>query len=455
MMKTILDVEQLFGMVARVCKSDPVALAVSGGPDSMAMLHLFAHWRQNHPLKPGLKDLVLSVDHGLRAKAADEVAFVIETALQLGFEAMPIKLDGLQGKAGVQEKARAARYEAISAIVQNKAISILLTAHTKDDQAETFFMRLKRGSGVEGLACILPKRELYGVTLVRSLLEVRKQDLLDWLQERDLKWCDDPSNQDDGFERVKVRKLLGQLDEAGELSHGIAESARRLQGTREALEVWTESFFALEVICHLDGRLGVNKAAFLKLPHAMQTMVLQRALLTFGQGQVQLSKIERGVEHLVTMTENKSTSKARFALGGVMIEKTAHEELLFYRETGRDALEEIHLDPIGNHDSQVLWDHRVGLHFAAPIIQALSIRALNEQEIEQVQSFYQQQEQDCPLSRDVMSGLATIWQADKARQLLAIPQLAAKDECLFSQALSGKDFALNKIKVAALFPVHS
>ena len=433
----------------------PIALAVSGGPDSMAMMHLFALWRQKHPLKTGQKDLVLSVDHGLRKEAADEVAFVIKTANQLGFEAVPLKVEGLQGKAGIQQKARVARYEDVTAVMKERAVNTLLTAHTKDDQAETFLMRVKRGSGVEGLSCILPKRELYGVKLVRPLLETSKQDLLDWLQERDLKWCDDPSNKDDGFERVKVRKLLGELDETGELSHGIAESTRRLQGTREALEVWTENFFALEVTCHLDGRLGVNKAAFLKLPHAMQTMVLQRALQAFRQRQVQLSKLERGVDHLVTIAKDKSTPKARFALGGVMIEKTPSKEFLFYRETGRDALEEIHLDPIGDHDSQVLWDHRVGLYFAVPIKEALSIRALNEQEIEQVQSFYQQHEQDCPISRDVMSGLATIWQADKARQLLAIPQIAAKDERLFSQALSGKDCALNKIKVTALFPVRS
>ncbi len=435
--------------------NQPVALAVSGGPDSMAMLHLFALWRQNHPLKTSQKDLVLSVDHGLRKEAADEVAFVIKTANQLGFETVPIKLEGLQGKAGVQQKARVARYEAMTVLMKERAVDTLLTAHTRDDQAETFLMRIKRGSGVEGLAGILPKRELYGVTFVRPLLEVRKQDLLNWLQERDLKWCDDPSNQDDGFERVKVRKLLGQLDETGELSHGIAESARRLQGTRKALEVWTENFFALEVTCHLEGHLGVNKAAFLKLPHAMQTMVLQRALHTFGQGQVQLSKLERGAKHLLTMAKDKSTPKARFALGGVMIEKTAHEEFLFYRETGRDELEEIHLDPITDHDSQVLWDHRVGLYFAAPIKEALSIRALNEQEIEQVQSFYHQHEQDCPFSRDVMSGLATIWRADKARQLLAIPQLGAKDERLFSQALGPKDCALEKMNVTAVFPIQS
>ena len=78
MMKTILDVEQLFVMVARACKSDPVALAVSGGSDSMAMLHLFAQWRQRFPLKMDQKDLVLSVDHDLRPEAANEVAFVNE-----------------------------------------------------------------------------------------------------------------------------------------------------------------------------------------------------------------------------------------------------------------------------------------------------------------------------------------------------------------------------------------
>lgn len=417
----------------------------------MAMMHLFALWRQNHPLKTGQKDLVLSVDHGLRQAAADEVTFVIKIANQLGFEARPLKLEGLQGQAGVQEKARHARYEAMAAVMQERAISILLTAHTRDDQAETFLMRLQRGSGVGGLASILPKRELYGVTLVRPLLEVCKQDLLDWLQQHDLKWCVDPSNQDEGFERVKVRKLLTQLDETGALSQGMAQSARRLQGAREALNVWADDFFSQQVKSYLDGRLVLKRAAFLGLPVAMQTMVLRRALLPFGQGEVLLSKLERGAHHLVTMAEDKSAPNVRFALGGVMIEKTAQEEFVFYRETGRDALEQAHIDPIEDTDHKVLWDQRVGLYFTAPITHALSVRALNEQEVEQVHSFYLQQGQECPLSREVISGLATIWQADKPHQLLAIPQLAVKDERLFSQALTVKEGALEKICVKALF----
>ena len=433
----------------------PIALAISGGPDSMAMLHLFALWRQNHPLNTGQNDLVLSVDHGLRQAAANEVAFVTKIAKQLGFEAVPVKLEGLQDQTGVQEKARLARYEAMAAVMQERAVSTLLTAHTSDDQAETFLMRLQRGSGVEGLACILPKRELYGITLVRPLLEVSKQDLLDWLQQGSLKWCDDPSNQDVSYERVKVRKLLAELDEAAAFSQGIAQSARRLQGAREALEVWAEDFFAQHVTCHLDGRLGVNRASFLRLPFAMQIIVLRRTLLVFGQGEVLLSKLERGANHLVAMADEKRPPNTRFALGGVMVEKTAQEVFLFCRETGREPLEELHIAPVKDEAYQVLWDQRVGLHFTAPIKHAVLIRALNEQEVEQVYSFYHQQGQECPFSRYVISGLATIRQADKARQLLAIPQLAVKDERLFSQALAVKEGALEKISIKALFPARS
>lgn len=306
MKKTSLDIEHLFACLS---SDQPVALGISGGADSMAMMYLFASWRAMHPLPDNTKDLVLSVDHGLRSEAVDEVAFVKGHALELGFDVVPIALEGLHDGAGVQVRARKARYEAMTGVMKEKGLTQLLTAHTLDDQAETFLMRLKRGSGLEGLSAILPDRQLYGVRLLRPLLGVSKNQLIEYLQSHKLNWCEDPSNQDLAYERVEVRTLLDKFDGKGDLRAHIGESARRLSYARAALGVWVDDFFSSHVSCGADGLVEVSGAEFDALPFAIQLMVVQSLLAAFGRRSA-LSTVEQAVVHILAM------KLSRFALGG-------------------------------------------------------------------------------------------------------------------------------------------
>ncbi len=232
----IFNSKKIFGPLV---DAGPVALAVSGGGDSMALMHLFAEWRRAHPLGEGLRDVIYSVDHGLRPESADEVAFVKSAAMMLGLRAEGLKLEGLKGLkagSGLQARAREARYKAMTEAMDQYGAATLLTGHTLDDQAETVLMRLKRGSGVQGLAAIRPVRKIHGVTVRRPLLSHSRSELRAWLKGRDIKWRDDPGNENEMYERVAIRKMLSQMDDDGEASRLIALSARRLQRVERALD---------------------------------------------------------------------------------------------------------------------------------------------------------------------------------------------------------------------------
>src|SRR5215510_13862680 len=151
-------------------KSVPaVVLAVSGGPDSVALMWLAARWRRG--LKRGPRLIAVTVDHGLRAEAAREARDVKRLAKALAVEHRTLRWRGAKPKTGVPAAAREARYALLAKAARASGARHVATAHTLDDQAETLLMRLLRGSGIAGLAAMAPETERGGVWLARPLLE--------------------------------------------------------------------------------------------------------------------------------------------------------------------------------------------------------------------------------------------------------------------------------------------
>ncbi|WP_295637399.1 tRNA lysidine(34) synthetase TilS [Novosphingobium sp.] len=237
-----------------------VGLAVSGGPDSLAMLMLAHH------AIPGQFE-VATVDHGLRPQAADEAAMVAQLCVRFGIEHRTIKLD-LAGGAAVQKRARDARYAALAAWLRERGLAALVTGHHADDQAETLVMRLNRGAGVRGLAGMRPRASVPGdlaLPLLRPLLGWRRADLRAVIEQAGLIACDDPGNRDPRFERARIRADLagaGWVDAAA-----LAISARHLAEADEALDwaadgemrvvEWTEAGCAYTPIAPRAVRLRV------------------------------------------------------------------------------------------------------------------------------------------------------------------------------------------------------
>lgn len=478
------NLETIFSAIGDLRK--PVALAVSGGGDSMAMLHLFAQWRKDHPLgmtdgaggeRLVQRDVVYSVDHGLRDEAADEVAMVVAEAERLGFKAVGLRIDNLEDVVksvqvspansetdadardsgepvvheqigavdfkSVQMRAREARYFLMAEAMAGDGISHLLTAHTMDDQAETFLMRLKRASGVDGLSSILPIREIFGITLMRPLLEVRGASLRHYLMKKEIKWVEDPSNQNDYYERIQVRRLFDGLDGDGHLRSHIAHSAARLQRSRFALEGIAVDFIKTHVEVLPWGILRMDALEYDKLHAEFQVRVLRRVLGAFGQLVRGLSGLEYGAAHLGNMGSEK------FAISGVICEKQRAANISFSRECGRAALEEINVRlvaaPLAGgtpaKNKTVIWDKRVRLNFV-PVRnidgqgKVVKVRGFTVEEARHVTKFYRDEyslslTKLMGLNEGVICGLATCWAGE---ELIAVPQLSLEHQRRFIKA---------------------
>lgn len=209
-----------------------LVVGVSGGPDSVALLALLAEWTgQGRP-----RLLAVTVDHGLRSEATREAAMVGELCARLSVEYRTRRWQGPKPQAGVQEKARAARYALLAEEARGSGASAIVTAHTADDQAETLLMRMAAGSGLAGLAGMAPRSAVNGVVLARPLLGIEKRRLVATCEARGLPFVRDPSNDDPRFTRIRWRGLLPVLAEEGLTAARLGQLGHRLARADEALD---------------------------------------------------------------------------------------------------------------------------------------------------------------------------------------------------------------------------
>lgn len=204
-----------------------IGVAVSGGSDSMALLHLALGWG-------GAALQVATVDHGLRPEAAQEAAMVASVCAARGLPHATLRWTGWRGQGNLQDQARQARLRLLGDWARAQGLGAVLLGHTGDDQAETVMLRLARGSGVDGLAGMAAQRvEACGLRWLRPLLGVSRDSLRAYLAQAGIAWSEDPGNTDLRFARVRARALLAALPDARERMNGTAD---RMRAAREALD---------------------------------------------------------------------------------------------------------------------------------------------------------------------------------------------------------------------------
>src|SRR5213082_72360 len=186
-----------------------IILAVSGGPDSIALMWLAARWRR--ALARGPRLVAITVDHGLRAEAAREAREVKRLARSLDLPHRTLRWNGAKPKTGLPAAARAARYRLLAQAARQSHATHILTAHTRDDQAETLLMRMLRGSGITGLGAMLRQSPRDGIVLARPLLQIPKARLVATLRKARIDFADDPTNRDTAFTRPRLRELMPAL----------------------------------------------------------------------------------------------------------------------------------------------------------------------------------------------------------------------------------------------------
>jgi len=279
----------------------PLALAVSGGPDSLALLLLA------HAAFPGAV-IAATVDHGLRPEAAEEAALVRRLCNQL--DVPHDTLAGTVPAAGnLQQGARALRYALLADWAMGRAAWVA-TAHQQNDVAETFLMRARRGAGVGGLAAMAATRPLGPVLLIRPLLGWTRAELEALVEGAGIAPVCDPSNQDPRFDRARIRALLA---EAGDLpADRLASAARNLRDAEDALAWIAEREWQARAT--IDGKkVALDPAG---LPRELRRRLAERAVATVRQAHgLSPDWRETGLEPLLAALDSGSTGTLAEVIG--------------------------------------------------------------------------------------------------------------------------------------------
>jgi tRNA(Ile)-lysidine synthase len=289
-----------------------IVLAVSGGPDSIALMWLAARWRGT--LARGPRLIAVTVDHGLRAEAAAEARDVKRLARTLDLPHRTMRWTGEKPKTGLPAAARTARYRLLAQAARASGATHILTAHTRDDQAETLLMRLLRGSGIGGLAAMARESERDGVRLARPFLQVSKSQLVATLKKAKIGFADDPTNRDTNFTRPRLREIMPVLAAEGGDARNLARLASRLARANQAVEVLVDgaerylalrdreapragfeanAFEANAFDASAFDASTFDAKAFAAMPEEIRLRLLKRAIDRFGhEGPAELGKVE-------------------------------------------------------------------------------------------------------------------------------------------------------------------
>jgi tRNA(Ile)-lysidine synthase len=355
-----------------------MALAVSGGSDSLAMMVLFADWLAQQGSEIG-RHTVLTVDHHLRPRSGAEARVVAERAAVLGFRHVVLHWQDPKPSTGLQAAARDARYRLMGEYLAAHAMKVLLVAHTRDDQGETLLMRLARGSGLDGLSAMAPARDVEprqgcgALRVVRPLLGLSKVRLRATLQERGIAWVEDPSNAEPAFERTRWRALRSDLEALGLSSEMLALSARRLQRVRAALEAISDDQCAVPGLVRTDpcGAFRLDRQRLRGIPEEIALRLIGRCILAAGglPEPVPLA----GLEPIVAAVWAGSPGEADgcWTLARAQI-KARGNAIDVEREPGRTAPAVATLAA----GAKLLWDGRFRVEIARAFEGRLEVRAL-------------------------------------------------------------------------------
>lgn len=275
-----------------------IALALSGGGDSIALMRLLGNWARVSAKDDDCIHLhALIVDHGLRDGADRDAKRAALLAREAGWRAHILKWKGDKPRSNIEDAARAARYALLGQWCKAHKTQSLFVAHTRDDLAETFLLRLGRGSGVDGLSAMrarapFPVPAFREIELLRPLLGFERGELREYLTEQDAAWIEDPMNADPRYSRVRVRALLPHLEEAGISSARIASAAHHLARARVALDVQTDAFLAAHSKSTEPGTVLLDAVALARIPQEMGLRALSAVLARIG-GNLYRARFER------------------------------------------------------------------------------------------------------------------------------------------------------------------
>ena len=374
-----------------------IAVAVSGGSDSLGLGLLLAEWTRGL----GGRLHVLSVDHGLRPEAAAECARVAEIFAAIpGCSAHILRWDGNKPAHGLQAAARVARYELLASWCRTNGILHLAIAHTAEDQAETVAMRRTHGSGPTGLAGMAAVRAENGVRLLRPLLNVSRAAIRAWLQARGQSWIEDPSNELIKFERIRIRKSL-----SAKQSFALFDEARQFAAERSELERAAARLLAEAGQVHEGGYISLALSALTAAAPDLQATILRQLILAVS-----------GENYAPALKAFPSSFGSARTLGGCVLQ-ARHDRLLVCREAAAIKAA-IPVTPGWSGR----WDNRFGLQVSGDLSasEAWSVGPLGEPGLRQAVGRFGVRLKRHPMPLTARLALPALWQGE---HLAAQPHL--------------------------------
>lgn len=323
---SIISAQEFAHAVEGLGCADKIAIAVSGGADSMALLLLINSWAK----EKNIKLAALTVNHNLRKEAEDEAQQVKLWCNDLQIEHHILQWEHTQKPTtSIQEKARNARYLLMTDFCQKHYISNLFVAHHSGDQAETFFFRLARGSGLLGLSAMAQETIINHVKIIRPLLAFSKSRLLATLKETNQEWIEDPSNHNEDYTRVRIRKQLENFPNSSEIFDRVLALTTKFGNFRKHLESYIEQQLSDNTeIYSQDGYAILHKEIFFS--EELLAYLIKK--LSTKPKQTRSEKIKKLQQSLMQDNFKKAS------LSGLIFEKQYDDTIIIYNEKNKPSI---------------------------------------------------------------------------------------------------------------------
>lgn len=390
-----------------------LGLAISGGPDSMALALCAARWAKVQACEVW----AFIVDHRLRPESRHEAELVKSRCAALGLNAAILAWDHTPVTSRLHVQARHARYDLLAKACHAHGIGHLLLAHQQEDQAETILMRLSKGSGIKGLGGMQPVTSAYGLKLLRPFLTVPKARLTATCQAAGVPYVIDPSNLSPRFARGRLRGIMPLLADEGLTVARLADLGERASAAQQALDHYADQLWQAAVTCHPAGLLTINRHNLCAAPAATALAVLARGLQT-----VHRTPYDPERQSLLRLYQQITQAKAfqTTSLHGCLIMNSA-TEIKILREPA--AITEVApLKPGG----ALLWDQRWHIRLDATYNGGdYTIRALGYQPHDMTEALAPGLRRHIPQGR-LRAGLPALWQGSKLLLIPALPSLPWK-----------------------------
>jgi len=315
--------QELFDNIKELKKNSTIAVAVSGGIDSLSLTLIANEWCK----KNGIKLIAITVDHLLRKSSTEEALYINSLLKSYDIEHHILTWDGEKPKNNIENIAREARYNLMFDFCRKNNINTILLAHHIQDQAENFIIRLFRGSGIKGLSSMNIISYRNDFCIIRPFLNITKEELKKYLENKNIKWIEDESNSDERYLRNKIRAFLNSFPDKKNIINRINETVKTLQLAENIIK---------KNILDLDGKVYnynkyfdyyiINIEEFYKIEEELQLRILSKISKLIGQ-----TKNSARVEKIQRLLEIFKDIK-KYTFNHCIFEKINSNQIICFRE---------------------------------------------------------------------------------------------------------------------------